>query len=627
MSLQDSQRKSVRVKAELDAEGASVWKVAWDLLLQSERRDAVIVLVVAVISAITSAIGVGSILPFLTVLVEPDIIESNPYFSSVYDYLGFESRYAFLTALGIGSVVLMIVASTVQMASSYLSVRFSHQLSHSLEMDLFGGYLEEPYEYFLDKHSGHLSTNVLSEAFEAAQSFFMPALNFFISAGSVLAIVALLMWVNPLVTLLALLVIGGSYGVLHAVTRGYMKTIGQRRSVANRSRYKVARETFGGIKDVKVSGTEMQFAEQLRKPSMDMAHSRIWLAVIGQLPRQIVFVIAFGGIILLCLSTLDPAAVQTGGETTALLPELGVFALAAQRMFPSIQSLFAALSQMRFGEAALRRIDADLSGRRLPGANIEGSREKLSLNDSIQLVSASYSYPGSSKPDLSDVDLSIFAGNKVGIVGSTGAGKTTLSDVVLGLLPLTDGQMIVDGVPITDANRRAWRQATAYVPQDIYLLDASVSENIAFGRNEEDIDQARVREVAKIAQLSDFVENELPQNYGTMVGERGVRLSGGQRQRLGIARALYRGTDLIIFDEATSSLDNVTEKELMQALDRLPGEQTVLIVAHRLSTVRNCDKIVFLEKGLLIAEGTWDDLMRDCKPFANLVEASDLEQK
>jgi ABC-type multidrug transport system fused ATPase/permease subunit len=605
----------------------SLSKAAWALLLRSERREALVVLIVAVLSAVTSAIGVGSILPFLSVLIEPDIVEDNQVFSSLYAYFGFESRYVFLTALGLGSIVFMIVANTVQMASTYLSVRFSHRLSHSLEMDLFSGYLEEPYEYFLDKHSGHLATNVLSEAFEAAQSFFMPALEFFVSAATVCAIVSLLIWVNPQVTLFALLVIGGSYGILHAVTRRYIRDIGQRRAAANRARYKIARETFGGIKDVKVSGTEAGFAEQLRKPSMDMARSRIWLAVIAQLPRQIVYVIAFGGMIVLCLSTLDPAAVQTGGETTSLLPEIGVFALAAQRLFPSIQGLFGAFSSMRFGEAALRRITADLSQRRLTTSTLEESRQKLSLNHGICFRSVSYSYPGSPKLELNNINLTIIAGEKIGIVGPTGAGKTTLSDIALGLLAPSKGHLIVDGLRITDSNRRAWRQSSAYVPQDIFLLDASVAENIAFGEARESIDQERVIEAARIAQLKDFVEGKLPHQYDTTVGERGVRLSGGQRQRLGIARALYRGASLIIFDEATSSLDNVTEKELMRALDQLPNEQTALIVAHRLSTVRRCDKIVFLQEGSLIAEGKWDELVRSCKPFADLVAASNLEHE
>jgi ABC-type multidrug transport system fused ATPase/permease subunit len=240
----------------------------------------------------------------------------------------------------------------------------------------------------------------------------------------------------------------------------------------------------------------------------------------------------------------------------------------------------------------------------------------------LRLERVAYRYPNAHRNSLSDISITIRAGERIGIVGGTGAGKTTLADIILGLLQPSEGRLLADGVEIDEVNYRRWQQSVGYVPQDIFLVDASVAENIAFGIPAKRIDQKRIEEVARIAQLDGFVHRELPQGYDTVVGDRGLRLSGGQRQRIGIARALYQGADLIVLDEATSALDNLTERDVMAAIEAVPGNTTMLTIAHRLSTVKRCDRIIILKESQIIGIGSWEELIEQSPEFRDLARAA-----
>jgi ABC-type multidrug transport system fused ATPase/permease subunit len=354
-----------------------------------------------------------------------------------------------------------------------------------------------------------------------------------------------------------------------------------------------------------------------------MAHSEVGLAVVAQLPRFIVEGIAFSGIILLCLLLLDSTQFQQGQSLGNILPILGVFALAGQRVMPELQKVYLSATQLRYGAASVEKVYDDLfsatSAHDLPRKMPMG----INITRGFRLDAVSYGYPNAKTAGLSDITLEVLAGEKIGIVGSTGAGKTTLADIILGLLRPQIGQLLVDGAPVTDENLRSWQQSVGYVPQDIFLTGASISQNIALGVPIEEIDMDRVRHSAEIAQLDEFVRQELPEGYETEVGERGVRLSGGQRQRIGIARALYHRADLIVFDEATSALDNLTERDVMSAINALPGEKTIVVIAHRLSTVKVCDRIVVLDKGRIMGIGPWKELMDKNPSFQKLARVGE----
>jgi ABC-type multidrug transport system fused ATPase/permease subunit len=593
-------------------------KKAWAILDAREKRNAWIVLGVIILGALSSAVMVGSVMPFLAVLAEPSRIETTPALAWAYDALGFTSVYGFLVGLGLASFGVIILSSMLQIAKTWAVARFAMMRMHSISLSLLASYLAQPYAFFLNSHSGEMGPRVLDESQRVVGQFFRPAAEFIAACLTTSAIVGLLLWVEPLVATIAFAVLGSMYGVIYITTRRILKSLGQIRLAANRQRYRLANEALTGIKDIKLLGRETAYLDRYEEPSIRMARTEVKVAVISQVPQFALQAVALGGVILLCLVLIDPAGVASGAALGGLLPVLGVFAFAGQRLMPELSKLYQSLALIQAGSAAVDAVHGDLvlrkSAARLPRTPITG----LGLKNSLRLEAVSYSYPNSDQAGVRDFSLSIRAGEKIGIVGSTGAGKTTLADVVLGLLEPDQGRLVADETEITSGNVRGWMQSVGYVPQDIFLTDAPVAENIALGVPPEAIDHERIRRAARIARIDQFITEDLLEGYQTHIGERGVRLSGGQRQRIGIARALYHDADLIVFDEATSALDNLTEAEVMEAIDALPGDKTVLMIAHRLSTVKRCDRIVVLDKGHMVGCDSWDALMAGNASFQRI---------
>ncbi|MBK1636513.1 ABC transporter ATP-binding protein [Rhodovulum adriaticum] len=592
------------------------------LLTREERREALRVLVVIVITALMSAGMVGSIFPFLSVLADPGRIQTVPALARAYDWGGFESDHAFLVALGLGSIVVIVVANLAKIAQVWVVNRFALMRMHVLSHRLLGAYLAQPYAFFLTSHSGDLGTQILSETQQVVQSFFRPMGEAVAALFTVVSIVTLLLWVEPLIALTAFVVLGAIYSGTFALTRRFVTRWGRLRARTNSERFRIAGEALGGVKDIKLLGREAAYLDRYAAPSRRMAGVMLRVVVLGQVPMNVVQIALFGGVVLLCLALLDPAALARGEALANILPLLGIFAFAGQRLIPEVQKLYQGLTQLSFGASAVARVHADLSLLKSGAALPRDMPQALGLKDSLELRAVSYRYPNAEMPGLADINLTIRAGERIGIVGSTGAGKTTLADIVLGLLSPTEGCLVVDGTEVMAKSLRAWQQSVGYVPQDIFLTDASVAENIALALPFEEIDRNRVEAAARIAQIDSFVREELPDGYETAIGERGVRLSGGQRQRIGIARALYHDADLIVFDEATSALDNLTEAEVMAAIDALPGSKTVLMIAHRLSTVKSCDRILVLDHGRIAGFDTWDALINTNAAFRSFADPS-----
>jgi ABC-type multidrug transport system fused ATPase/permease subunit len=600
----------------------SAWKKVWALLEARERRNAWIVLATIIAGGMSSALMVGSVLPFLSVLAQPRNIETAPALNWAYNTFGFTSYYAFLVALGLASLVVIVIASAIQIVKTWAVARFAIMRMHSLSSRLMASYLRQPYEFFLNRHSGDMGTLILAETQQLVGQFLRPAAEAVASIFTIIAIIALLLWAEPLIAVLSFAVLSGSYSLTYWVSRLTLKRLGAVRAQANRARFRIANEALGGIKDLKLLGRERDYLARYDAPSYKMAQANTTVQVISMMPKFVLEAIAFSGIILLCLILMDPQNLTSGGGVGDVLPVLGLFAFAGQRLMPELSKLYQSLAQMQAGSAAVDIVYRDLillaDVAELPKTRPVGSgmREQLSLE------AVSYHYPGASHAGVREITLTIAAGEKIGIVGGTGAGKTTLADLILGLLPPTSGRLMIDGVPVTKNNLRAWQQSVGYVPQDIFLTDASLSENIALGVPPKDINQTRVVEAAQIAQIDQFITSDLPEGYETKIGERGVRLSGGQRQRIGIARALYHDADLIVFDEATSALDNLTEREVMSAIDALPDGKTVMMIAHRLSTVKGCDRIVVMEGGRMVGFDTWGALITENLAFQRIAEPS-----
>jgi len=590
------------------------------LLTEAERRNALQVIVATMLAAVSSSAMVLSVMPFLMVISDPTTVERSSGLAFAHRLLGEPSSYDFLVILGIFTVVVVIVACALQIWRTLVVVRFTQLQVHSIGRRLLASYLNRPYEFFLDRNTSDLSANLLSEAEEVVRQFYRPFIEFCAALLTTVAVFAALAWTNAPVAILCAVVIGGAYGGSYLLIWRRMQRVGRARASANQDRFQFANESLRGFRDIRILGREENYIRRYDGPSLKMQETLILLNVLATMPRYIIQAITFCAVVVLCLALVPVGELDGASGLTEMLPMLGVFAFAGQRLVPELQRLYSALATLQFGRAAVDRVYEDLSG--APEIVRAAPSERIRLTESLRFDAVSYVYPTADEASLSDVSIEIRASEKIGIAGSSGAGKTTLGDIVLGLLTPSAGQLRVDGVSIDASNASAWQYSVGFVPQDIFLSDASVAENIALGLTPEEIDRGLMETCARTANIHQFITS-LPEGYATRVGDSGVRLSGGQRQRIAIARALYKSADLIVFDEATSALDTLTESEVMAALNGLPGDKTILIIAHRLSTLDMCDRILVLEQGRVAGFGRFDELKATCPEFRRLLAAAD----
>jgi ABC-type multidrug transport system fused ATPase/permease subunit len=598
------------------------------LLDARERRQFWLLLVMVLIMGLIDMLGVASIVPFLTLLRRPEIIFDNAHLFYIYESLNFQDPKGFVLWFGFAVFGFFIFGQFFKSATIYALTRFSHLRGYSISRRLLGRYLSRPYAWFLHRNTADLGKSILSEVDKAVTGVIVPAMRILAYGAVTVFLVALLFIMNPLVTLCGTLLVGGSYVLVFMFVRRYLGNLGVERVRANEERFRMAQEALTGIKAVKLMGLEATYLGRFREPAMRLARYQSTAAVTAEVPRYLLEAIGFGGIMAFLLVMLMTADARLGD----MLPVIGVYVFAAARLFPSLQQLYRGSANLRFHQAALEEVVRDFvqtpsdDARALAPA--APSMPPLGLRGRLVFDRVTYTYPGAARPALRDLDLVIEANTTVGIVGSTGAGKTTAVDLLLGLLHPDVGAVVVDGVPIDADNLRAWQRTLGYVPQDIFLTDDTVAANIALGAPAAAIDTAAVERAARVAELHDFVMSELPQDYATQVGERGVRLSGGQRQRIGIARALYHDPSLLILDEATSALDNRTERAVMDAVHNLAHTKTIVMIAHRLSTVEACDKIFMLDHGKCIAVGTYQELLASNRSFQEMARsAGDLRAK
>ncbi len=586
------------------------------LLSPAERRRAYLLLGMILVMAFLDVVGVASIMPFMAVLANPAVVETNRWLARAYQGLGFSDTDRFLFFLGVGVFVALVASIAFKALTTYALLRFTHMRAYSLSRRMVAGYLRQPYEWFLNRHSADLGKTVLSEVELVANGALLPMMQLIAQGVVVIALLILLILVDPLLALSVAAGVGGAYALIYLGLRRYLTRLGDERVSANRERFQTVQETFGGIKDVKVAGLEGILLRRFDEPARLYARVNAVSSIVGQMPRYALEAVAFGGVLLIVLYLMaGPGGLQQA------LPLLAVYAFAGYRLIPAVQQVYSHLTRLRFTGPALDRLHEDLMALAPdPGARLTVQRAApMGLSHSLRLDEVTYRYPGAPRPVLNALTLEVPVHSTVGLVGATGSGKTTAVDVMLGLLRPESGQLCVDDTPITPDNARAWQRTVGYVPQQIYLADASVTANIAFGMPDDQIDHAAVARAARIANLHDFVIREMPAGYDTLVGERGVRLSGGQRQRIGIARALYHDPDVLILDEATSALDNLTEQAVMEAVHNLSHQKTIVLIAHRLSTVRDCDRIFMLEQGNLVGEGSYDELVERNVQFRRMV--------
>ena len=463
-------------------------------------------------------------------------------------------------------------------------------LQYNLSKRLLERYLSQSFSWFLNRNSADFSKNILVETGIVVGNGVSTLLDLIAKSTVSLALLALLILANPKIALIVGFCLGSSYFLIYWATKTYVTRLGKERFKKNQLVFKSINEAFGAIKEIKMGGLERIYIKMFSEPAQTIAKNMASSSIVQQLPRFILEAIAFGGIMILILFQMR----QTGSFNNAL-PFISLYVFAGYRLMPALQLIYGTFSKFDFIIPSVNNLHEELTG--LKVTDTYKNQLKVLFRKKIELKNIYFNYPKSSRTVLKDINISITANSTIGLIGPTGSGKTTTVDIILGLLEPQKGSLEVDGNIITNHNSGSWQKYIGYVPQFIYLSDNSILSNIAFGVEPNEIDEGAVVRAAKIANLHEFIVDELPDKYQTIVGERGIRLSGGQRQRIGIARALYHSPRVLILDEATNSLDNYTEQAVMEAVNKLSKKITIILIAHRLNTVKKCDMIYLFDKG------------------------------
>ena len=581
----------------------------FNLLSSKEKRGAGTLLLLILIVAIFDAAGVASIMPFIALLVNPELMETNPFLSAGFDYayhFGIQTKNQYLFTIGF-CVFLILISSLILKAWVTLTqTSFAYNWEYKISKSLVEKYLGQPYEWFLKNHGADLNKNILSDVSIVVMHCFIPLLTITMQGAVSLAVLILLFFVNFKLSLGIGIVLGIIYGSIYVLSAKYLRRLGKQHFDANRGRYRVSNEAFNATKEIKLLNLEANYIRRFNKHALETAKHQTSATIVGQLPRFALEGLIFGGMLSVILYLMT----SSGGFISAL-PTISVFAFAGYRLMPALQQIYSASTQIRFVKHPIGTLVEDL--KLLNNSSFlddEVSKPSpIKFNKDLVLKNISFKYDRAEREIFSNLSLRIEQKTSVGIIGTTGSGKTTLVDLILCLLKAQLGTLEIDGKVVTEANEKQWQRLIGYVPQQIFLSDASIAANIAFGEEQKNINQKALIKASKIAQLHSFVVEQLPQKYDTTIGENGARLSGGQRQRIGIARALYRNPKILIFDEATSALDNNTEKAVVDAVQALKNEITTIQISHRLNTVKNCDKIFQVKDGIVkeIYDPTYDE--------------------
>jgi ABC-type bacteriocin/lantibiotic exporter with double-glycine peptidase domain len=461
-----------------------------------------------------------------------------------------------------------------------------------------------------------MGKGILSEVSETIHYSISPLLNMISQLFLSVFLVFLIVLVNPVVAISTLILLLGLNIIIFNKVKNWIKLIGFNKVEYNERRYKTVIESFGAIKEIKLSGIEKIYSNKFSSAAKDFSKANSNVQIVSILPKYFLETLSIGFLILFILYNM-----RYGNNLTDLLPILSMFAFAALRLIPAFQQVFSSLNKINFStkglDVTLERLNENKNLKIL-----NKTQERLKILKEIELKKINFIYPNSNRLALNEINLTIKSGTKIGFVGTTGSGKTTLIDVILGLLNPNSGEIFLDGSEISKLGLSKWQNSIGYVPQNIYLSDKTIAENIAFGLSIEELDIDRVKEVSKVAILDQFITEELDEGYLTKVGERGVRLSGGQKQRIGIARALYNNPSLLVLDEGTSALDNITEKLIIESIADYSNNITTIVITHRLNTIKNCDCIYYLEKGVIKSQGTYEDLVSKSKEFETLAGSS-----
>ncbi len=575
------------------------------LFPRSDKVRIILLFVMMMIAAFLEVLGIGMIPAFVSIVANPQRVMEHALWAPWLERLGIEGSRELLMYGSVILIFVFVIKNIYIIGYRYLEARFIYNRRYMFSHRLMTAYMQAPYTFFLQRNSAELLRNTTGEVNILINSVLGPLLKVSKEATMTLFVVVFLFFMEPLITLFVIVVMGGVSGMFMFVTQRRVKQYGIEAQRYRKDMLKAARQGFGGIKDARVLNREPYLVEVFRRMAHRSSRLQMRKKVISEVPRPLVETIAVTGIMAIAL------IMHLQGRPVAdIVPVATLFGVATIRLMPAIEIITRMFTELRYNLAAVNPVYDDLTELKTSQKDFQVDRrkkDKIVLNDRIAIRDLHYHYPNSEAQALNGISMEILHGQAIAFVGHSGAGKTTIADVLLGLLEPQRGEILVDGKNILDSIS-AWQRNIGYIPQFIYLSDDTMRRNIAFGLPDDQIDEEGIRRAVEQAQLTEFVE-QLPQGLDTVIGERGARLSGGQRQRIGIARALYHDPQVLVMDEATSALDNITEQHIITAIETLRGKRTIIMIAHRITTVMNCDTLYFMEDGRITDAGTYTELL------------------
>ena len=578
------------------------------LCSQRELNQFWLLLVLGIVISTLQVASVASILPFLELASNPNALADSQFLNSFYLRFDFSSEKQMIIAIAWMALLFMVASNLLSIVSVWFQQKIAWNVSHNVSMHLVKTYAELPYQFFLDKDSSDLIRSAIDDINNLVNGIVLAGCNLISQLLITVLIFLMLVIVNPVVALTAVGVIGLIYLVIVLARRTALTSLGNEILQTTSDRYRTFVEFISGIKTIKSDGVKSFFIDRFEVPSERYSTIRPLVQVTYAAPKYLVDTLAFGAVLFIILYLANS---ETGFVDT--LPTLTLFTLAGYRLIPAIHGAYISFAQMLNSYPAIDAICDDIQS---AGDVVPPNTESVSFDRGIELRSIAFSYPEVPTAAVDGISMTIPKGSKIAFVGPSGSGKTTLADLVMGLLEPVAGDILIDDSPLVPERYDAWRQLIGYVPQEVFLYNDTIANNIAFGSST--VDQQLVRKAAGMAQISEFIETQLADQYETLIGERGTRLSGGQRQRLGLARALYRQPSLLVLDEATSSLDNVTEGDVVKAIHEELPQVTIIMIAHRISTVVRCDKLYVIDRGKIIDEGDYHTLLESSEQFKAL---------
>jgi ATP-binding cassette, subfamily B, bacterial PglK len=561
----------------------------------------VLLVLLMVFSAFAEIVSIGMIIPFLTAITSPEIIFTNLWMQPILNIFSISSNADLAIFLTVGFCIFAIFSAAIRMLTLWFQTRFCYSLGADLSTQLYKNSLYQPYPIHVARNSSEFISTIVNKTFQSTSFAILPILNILSSSLILIAIIITLILIEPVVAISAFTLFGTLYAIVILLTRKKLDRDSESISFEQDEVVKKLQEGFGSIRDILVSNTQEVYLKSYSASFHALQDAWSNVEIIRSTPR---FVIEAFGIVAIALLALFFSIESSG--LIAALPTLGAMALGAQRMLPILQLIYASASSLRAGFSSLTDI---LSLLEIPSEEhlVKAPRKIMPFKEKISIENLKFQYSVEGPIILNGINLSITKGEMIGVIGSTGSGKSTFIDILMGLLHPSSGHFMVDDEVITEVNKFGWQSQLAHVPQTIYLIDGSITENIALGVPLEEVDFQLVQESARKAQIHDAIRS-WDNQYNTIVGERGVRISGGQRQRIAIARALYKKASIIIFDEATSALDSETENSVMESILSLDKDLTIIIVAHRLSTLKNCTNIIELSDGKILRQGIYNEI-------------------